>query len=295
MFGLLNLDKPAGWTSRDVVTRIARLAGRRIKVGHAGTLDPLATGVLVVCVGSTTRLVPLIHEHSKTYEAEFQLGVRSQTVDIDGEMTPVDIPAGITVDTLRKVLPEFTGTVSQVPPMYSAVKINGKRAYQAARRGEEFDLSPRDVRIERLQLTAFDPETFRFSLSIDCGTGTYVRSLGRDIAQRLGTDAVMSRLVRTHVGPFSVCDSLDPEQLTREQLPELLISPLTMLPHLPHIVLPDEEIQRLEFGQTVHWPETRPRPVGGKLVIVDSTNRLRSIVAEQEGKIAPQLVFKLTG
>lgn len=302
MFGLLNLNKPAGWTSRDAVTRISRLLGRKVKVGHAGTLDPLATGVLVICVGSTTRLVPLIHEHPKTYEGEFLLGARSDTVDIEGDMTPVEIPKDLTADRLLAVLPEFTGTIQQVPPAYSAVKINGKRAYQAARRGEQFDLSARDVQIHRLELAAFHPETSRFSLSINCGTGTYIRSLGRDIARRLETDAVMSKLVRTAVGPFSVTESFDPESFTRENLSSRLISPLAMLPHLPRLELTEEEIRRLEFGQTLNLPDqlstsnsiSTKTEAGTLRVIVDARDRLRSIAVEQAGRLAPHLVFKLS-
>lgn len=320
MFGLLNLNKPSGCTSRDVVTRVARLVGRGMKVGHAGTLDPLATGVLVVCVGPATRLVPLIHEHQKSYVAEFLLGCRSDTDDIDGIVESVEIPRSLTKEQLLAILPEFTGNIQQVPPAYSAVKVNGKRAYKAARQGETFELSAREVSVTRLELInfKFDPALLatstispsalltktdaehsnrpRFSLSIDCGTGTYIRSIGRDIARRLGTQAVMSKLIRTRVGAFAVEDGLDVTTLSREQVRTALISPLTMLEHLRQFVVPADAARRLECGQSLPWPTglTPATTTGEILAALNEQGALLAIVAEQNGKVAPQTVFKAT-
>jgi len=294
MFGLLNLHKPAGCTSRDVVTRVSRLVGRSVKVGHAGTLDPLATGVLVVCVGPATRLVPLIHEHQKSYEAEFLLGRRSETDDTDGQVEAVPVPEELSADRLRELLPEFTGAIQQVPPAYSAVKINGQRAYRAARQGQEFELTAREVQVSRLELNSFEHSPLRFSLSIDCGTGTYIRSIGRDLARRLQTAAVMSKLVRTRVGPLHVNEAVDVDSLTRERLKDSLISPLVMLDHLQQQVLDADALKRLEFGQTVPVPShTGPYSTSGPVVVIDETRQLRAIASLENDRLVPQTVFKL--
>lgn len=296
MFGLLNLNKPAGCTSRDVVTRVSRLLGRNIKVGHAGTLDPLARGVLILCVGSATRLVPFIHDHFKEYEAEFLLGKTGATADIDGDVADVEIPPGVTESALQAILPEFTGVIQQVPPAYSAVKVNGQRAYKAARRGEELELSPRNVHVRRLEINSFQLDPPEFSLSVECGTGTYIRSIGRDLARRLGTDAVMSQLVRTRIGPLTVEQGLDPITLTRDKLAASLISPLVILEQFPQVCLSEDEIRRLEFGQFLTWPDSlgeQPQTTDS-VVIVDEEQRLRCLAHQRSGQLAPQLVFKLT-
>ncbi|WP_437227486.1 tRNA pseudouridine(55) synthase TruB [Planctomicrobium sp. SH661] len=306
MFGLLNLNKPAGVTSRDVVSRVARIVGRKVKVGHAGTLDPLATGVLVVCLGPATRLVSLIHDHQKSYEAEFLFGFRSETDDVDGTLQPVEVPASLTAETLQAALPTFMGKIQQVPPAFSAVKIDGKRAYKAARQGETFELSAREVLVSRLELKSFGWENIevngcdaapvlRFALSIDCGTGTYIRSIGRDLGRLLGTEAVMSRLVRTQVGPFPVSEAIDPRSLDLTSIKEHLISPLAMLEHLRRFSVTPQESQLLGFGQTLPWPAglaTAQEP-GETFAVTDSQNQLVAIAVEREGRVAPQLVFRM--
>lgn len=289
MFGLLNLNKPEGWTSRDVVNRVARLCGRKVKVGHAGTLDPLATGVLVVCVGGATRLVPLIHEHLKGYEAEFLLGAKSDSDDTEGEVTPVEIPADLTAESIESLLPEFTGEIQQVPPIYSAVKVNGKRAYKAARHGESFELSPRTVTVSRLSLARFKPP--QFTLSIECSTGTYIRSIGRDLARKLGTEAVMSKLTRTYVGTMTIENAIDPDELTRERLPGLLLSPLTMLTHLRSIPVSGEQAHRLQCGQSLPWPDDlQDAPEGETVTITAPGGELFAIAEKVDGRIAPRIV-----
>lgn len=289
MFGLLNLNKPAGWTSRDVVNRVARLCGRKVKVGHAGTLDPLATGVLVVCVGTATRLVPLIHEHLKGYEADFLLGAKSDSDDTEGEITPVEIPGDLDASSIESLLSEFTGDIQQVPPIYSAVKVNGKRAYKAARHGETFELTPRTVTVSKLALTRFEcPE---FTLSIECGTGTYIRSIGRDMARRLGTEAVMSGLTRTYIGPLTIENAIHPDDLTRESLRERLLSPLEMLGHFRSLAVTEDEANRLRCGQSLPWPDhLSDGPEEETLTIVNSTGELFAIAANVGGRIAPRIV-----
>src|SRR5436190_8799230 len=199
MFGLLNVDKPSGLTSRDVVNRVQRLV-KPHKVGHAGTLDPLASGVLVVCVGPATRLIEYVQRMPKRYLATFLLGRRSETEDIEGAVTELTDTPVPTVEQAHGALPNFVGRIQQLPPAFSALKVDGQRAYALARKGETPDLQPRPIEVYSVELVEYSYP--QLVLDIRCGSGTYVRSLGRDIARALGTEAVMSALVRTEIGPF---------------------------------------------------------------------------------------------
>ncbi len=290
MFGLLNINKPAGWTSRDVVNQIGRLVGKQAKVGHAGTLDPLATGVLVVCVGSATRLVPWIHDRLKSYEAAFLLGQRSDTDDTDGvvEPVPVDVPPSFA--DLQAVLPDFIGSIQQVPPAYSALKVNGRRAYAMARAGETVELASREVFVSENRIVDYQFPELR--LSIECGTGTYIRSIGRDLARRVGTEAVMSSLVRTRIGTFNVEDSVSPDALTAENIASFVQDPLPMLDHLPLITVSNEDAQRLIFGQTLPWPKSVEQRADANVVIRTEADGLVAIGGVKAGRMAPQSVFK---
>jgi tRNA pseudouridine55 synthase len=323
MFGILNVNKPAGWTSRDVVNRIAKLLiqrtaeeetfgraeGRRhkpvnvrrgqnkpAKAGHAGTLDPLATGVLLVCIGPATRLVPLLHEHSKTYEATFLLGRSSPTDDVEGELAEVPVPGALSPETLERLLPEFTGRIEQVPPAYSAVKIKGERAYRAARQGKTVEVPSRMVTVHRIELTGFDGDASppSFSLSITCGTGTYIRSIGRDLARRLGTEAVMSRLVRTSIGPFTLDASTELDQLKHpDDIADALQSPLRALADLPRFQADDEQIRRLRHGQTLAIPSTIRETLrsGRPVAVVDAEGNLIALAEEKRDRLAPSMVL----
>ncbi|MEW4487447.1 tRNA pseudouridine(55) synthase TruB [Thalassoglobus sp. JC818] len=296
MFGVLNLNKPSDWTSRDVVNRVSRLAGRRVKCGHAGTLDPLATGVLVVCLGPATRLMPLIHQHHKTYRGRFLLGVRSNTDDIEGELEYLDGKPVPNRKEIEAILPEFTGTIEQIPPVYSAIKVNGERAYKAARRGEDVEIPARTVTIEKLELTDLDEKSFE--LTLECGTGTYVRSLGRDIAQRLGTEAAMSSLERTSVGPFHVDQAIDVEHLNREVFESAVIPPLTALPHLPRLVVDQQTLQRLVFGQKIRVTDLEIEESllqgiseSDPIAVVDEEQQLAGIAEIREELLRPKMMF----
>lgn len=213
--GLLNIDKPAGMTSRDVVNRVGRLL-KKTKIGHAGTLDPLATGVLVVCIGSATRLVDRVQEHLKGYRVHLKLGVRSDTDDITGRLSPGGDCSHITAADISSLLEDFRGDISQVPPDYSAVHVDGRRAYDLARTQQEFELTARHVRVESISLTSFAGETAE--LEIVCGSGTYIRSIIRDLGERLGCGAVMTDLRRTFIGPFRDMDALPLDELSMETL-----------------------------------------------------------------------------
>jgi tRNA pseudouridine55 synthase len=203
--GLLNLDKPLGLTSHDVVARVRRLT-HIARVGHAGTLDPRATGVLLIGLGKGTKLTPFLHEYRKTYRALLKLGVRTDSRDAAGQIIAVKPVEGLSAAAVRVVLAGFEGTIEQIPPMHSAVKWQGQRLYTLARQGIEVDRQPRPVQIFCLQLLALTADTL--SLEVECSAGTYIRVLADDIGQRLGCGAHLIALSRTAIGPFRLTEAL---------------------------------------------------------------------------------------
>jgi tRNA pseudouridine55 synthase len=247
-FGILNINKPAGCSSRHVVDRIERLV-RPAKVGHAGTLDPLATGVLVICVGQATRLIPYVQQMPKQYRATFLLGRRSETDDIEGEVTEVNDAPQPSRRALENAFPQFLGDVEQVPPAHSAVKVAGRRAYKLARAGKSIALSPRRVTIHRLVIRYYNYP--KLQLDIECGSGTYVRSLGRDLAAAVGTGAVMSALERTSIGDFHVDRALALDDLTAEAVTRNLQPALAALANLRRISLDEAQLAGLRQGRPV--------------------------------------------
>jgi tRNA pseudouridine55 synthase len=246
--GILNVDKPAEWTSRAVVDRVQRMAWPA-RVGHAGTLDPLATGVLVVCVGQATRLIQYVQQLPKSYRATFLLGHCSPTDDIEGEVALFEGAAEPTRAEIEAALPQFVGQIQQRPPQHSAVKVGGRRAYDLARRGAALDLPPRTVTVHRLTVTRYRyPE---LDVEIECGSGTYVRSLGRDLGEALGTAAVMSALERTAIGPFRVEDAVPADELDEDSLAARLQPPLAGVDVLPRVALTDDDLIELGFGRPI--------------------------------------------
>lgn len=245
MFGILNIHKPPGWTSRDALNRIEGPV-RPTKAGHAGTLDPLAEGVLVVCLGGATRLLSYIQHMPKSYTAAFLLGRRSPSDDVETpvELVPDAVPP--TRAAIDAALPRFTGPIDQRPPAFSAVKVEGQRAYRLARRGDAVELAPRRITVYQLSVSRYEyPE---LELTFSCSSGTYVRSLGRDLAATLGASAVMSALVRTAVGPFTIDHAMDPRGADLDRLRQHLQSPLDAIPTLPRLVLSDEQLFEVRRG-----------------------------------------------
>ncbi|MEQ9407300.1 MAG: tRNA pseudouridine(55) synthase TruB, partial [Fuerstiella sp.] len=203
-----------------------------VKVGHAGTLDPMATGVLLVCTGPATRLISRLQAAPKTYVAEFVLGQRSDTDDATGDIEQATLPATLPTEAeIGAALQAFTGPIQQVPPAFSAVKVKGQRAYTKARRGDEFQLKPRTVVVHSIQILNFDWP--KLNLRITCGSGTYIRSIARDLGERLGCGGLMSALERTAIGQFSIADATDPNLLTEQNLPQHLTSPAQVVQDLP--------------------------------------------------------------
>jgi tRNA pseudouridine55 synthase len=290
MFGVLNLDKPPGVTSRDMVDQVQRLV-RPLKVGHAGTLDPLASGVLLVCVGPATRLVPYLHRYSKTYLAEFLLGVASASDDTETELEPLAHPPQLTQAQVAAALPKFTGRILQTPPAHSAVRVGGRRAYHLARRGVALDLEPREVDVHCLELLALAPE--RMTLKVECSSGTYIRSLGRDLAAALGSAAVMSGLQRTRIGPFALDAAAAPAALTRETLSAVLLPPrLAVEPLMDAVTVSPDEASLLRRGLAI--PEGHAGEAGAEVAACDGSGVLVAITVRQPGgRLAPRLVFPL--
>ncbi len=247
--GILNVDKPKGLTSHDVVDLI-RKATRQRQVGHAGTLDPIATGVLPLCLGNATKLSEFLTAEEKEYQLVCRFGIETDTQDITGE-TLAEQPAGeLTLAQIETVLPQFRGAIQQIPPMVSAKRHQGKRLYDLARQGVEVEREPVDVSIFELEVLGYN--TPDLELRALCSKGTYVRTLCHDIGKALGCGAVMASLVRTRCGPMSVTDSVDAALLKDpESVREHLISPDTVLTKFPAVTIQDNEVKAWMTGRSI--------------------------------------------
>lgn len=216
--GLILVDKPAGWTSHDVVSKTRKIAGTR-KVGHAGTLDPMATGMLVIGFNKATRLLTYIVDTTKTYRATIRLGHSTTTDDADGEITQTRYANAVTETQLRQGIAELTGTIQQVPSAVSAIKIDGKRAYQRVRAGETVTIPAREVTVHRFDIQdirrAPDGKTIDLDVEVECTAGTYIRALARDLGEALDTGGYLTVLRRTAVGPYRVEDAVTIEELAQ--------------------------------------------------------------------------------
>lgn len=250
--GILNVSKPPGWTSHDVVARLRRLTGQR-RIGHAGTLDPMATGVLVVCLGAATRVVDELMGSTKVYEATIVLGVTTTTDDAEGEVVRSVPDCRVSRDDVERELRHFIGRIWQVPPAYAAVKVGGRPLYAAARRGEEVPRRPRPVDVYDIKLLDWAPP--RVHLRITCGKGTYIRSIARDLGERLGCGGHLGALIRTASGQFTLDDALslaDVEAACHQNALQWLLWPIDRaLLHLDAVVLADDQARRVRQGGTL--------------------------------------------
>lgn len=258
MDGLLLIDKPAGMTSHDVVARVRRLTRIR-QIGHAGTLDPMATGLLVLCIGHAVRLSEYLLGKDKAYTGRIKLGERTSTDDAEGEIVERH-ESRITPEDLARVTPAFLGDILQAPPQYSAIQVQGRRAYKLARRGEKIDLPPRPVTIYELALTpAADqppsPFVHEIELRVTCSAGAYIRALARDIGEMLGCGAHLAALRRVRSGSFTLADALTLEQLEQAAragaLAQHLLPADRAVQDMPRCDLDDEAARRLQMGQFV--------------------------------------------
>ena len=248
MFGVLNLKKPTDVTSRDVVN-IAQRIVKPVKVGHAGTLDPMATGVLLVCLGGATRLISLLQKSTKAYVAEFTLGLRSDTDDSTGEVEAVAVTSPPDEHAVKSALATFVGCIDQVPPAFSAVKVAGQRAYSKARRGEDVVLTPKKVMVHSIDIIRFDWP--KLTLQVKCGSGTYIRSIARDLGERLGCGGLMSALERTRIGSFHVNDGIDAKLLTTDNIAESVHDPIQIVSGCSQYRCTADDVEQLKSGRRV--------------------------------------------
>lgn len=260
MNGILNIDKPPGWTSHDVVAWLRRLLAVK-RVGHAGTLDPLATGVLLVCIGQATRVAEYLMASPKTYRAQAHLGVITDTYDVDGRTLSQHPAPDLTEADIADALAPFLGAISQTPPAYSAIKRDGMPAHRRARRGEAVVLEPRTVHIHSIELLAW--QTPLLTLEISCAAGVYIRSLVHDLGQALGCGASVSALVRTRSGSFALADALSVDALAEAVKRCVLdrhVHPLSAaLENLIPVPVAPDEVQMLRHGRPIpclHPPDS---------------------------------------
>lgn len=262
MDGILNIDKPGGITSYRVVSLVKRLSGER-RVGHAGTLDPLATGVLPVCLGQATRIVEFLADATKTYRADIELGVTTDTYDASGEIIRREDPSGIRGEEVENALASFRGAIHQTPPMYSAVRHQGKKLYELARAGITVERKSRPATVHRLVILGFQPPLV--TIEVECGKGTYIRSLAHDLGQVLGCGASLKSLVRLSYGPFDIANAVSVPQLEdafRQGHWAQLVHPMdSVLSAWPAVVVDEATAQAIRNGALAALPL---EPSGGR-------------------------------
>jgi tRNA pseudouridine55 synthase len=277
MFGFINLYKPAGLTSRDCVNIVSGNLQNR-KVGHAGTLDPIALGVLVIAVGKATRLIEYVQQQPKRYRARFQLGLQSPSLDTETEQTAVSPHVIPTRQALERACQSQIGSILQVPPIYSALKVDGQRAYDLARRGQKVEICPREVDIFSCTLVEYGFPYFE--LLIECGSGTYVRSIGRDVAEAVGSSAIMTHLLREAIGVFDHTSAASLEDF-RTAPPKLKhLQPLELaVANLPQFVAEESQCLALQQGKSVEIDVSADTAT---LAILNPNNELCSIAQRRE-------------
>lgn len=290
MDGILVIDKASGPTSFDVVRMVRKRANQK-KVGHAGTLDPLASGLLVVCLGQATRLVPYLMDGEKTYAVRIALGRGTDTLDADGEVTETKAVPSFDESGLREVLRGFIGQIEQTPPKYSAIKQNGEALYKKARRGERVDVSPREVVIHAIDIDHLTDTDI--ALTIRCEKGTYIRSLARDIAVRLGTVGHVTVLRRTATSGFQLADALSFEQLKQ---PDIDLSkhllPLSKgAAHLLHIELSEADERAIRFGQSIPFADSEALAPSQTAALMSEDGELVALAEHRGDGLKPFRVF----
>ncbi|HET7849494.1 MAG TPA: tRNA pseudouridine(55) synthase TruB [Pseudolabrys sp.] len=298
--GWVLLDKPVGMTSTHAVSVIKRLFSAK-RAGHAGTLDPLASGMLPVALGEATKTVPFVMEGRKLYRFTVRWGEERDTDDSEGRVvTTSDVRPS--AEAIRAQLPAFTGTIMQVPPRYSAIKVDGERAYDLARDGETVELEPREVTIDRLDLVE-TPDSDHAVFEAECGKGTYVRSLARDLGRRIGSGGHVCALRRCSVGPFAEETMISLAQLEavchraaagEGSLADALVPVETALDDIPALAVSGHDAARLQRGQAVLL-RGRDAPILGGPVHVTAQGRLIALAEVDRGEIVPKRVFNLAG
>jgi tRNA pseudouridine55 synthase len=284
MFGFLNVYKPVGKTSHDVVAVLRRVT--KIKqIGHTGTLDPFAEGVLPVCIGKATRLIEYLN-NEKAYAGTVQLGKSTTTYDIEGEVVNTSDKT-VSLDEIETALNKFKGDIEQLPPIYSAIKVQGKKLYEYAREGKEVKIEPRWVNIKEIKVLNFDKENRLLELYIACSKGTYIRSIANDLGEELGTYGHLVKLVRVQAGNFGVNEAIKLEELNSvEKVRENLISPLKYLDYQQYN-LNDEEFEKVSHGNQIFAQQ----PLNDGTIVLVRDSELVAIAECSVGKIKCSKVF----
>ena len=283
LFGFLNVDKPLGMTSHDVVAKVRRASGIK-KVGHAGTLDPLATGVLILCIGGATRLSEYVMHSTKRYRARVKLGITNTTYDAEGAVVQQRDATHVTRGDVQQALLAYVGEIEQIPPMYSAIKQGGRKLYDLARAGETVERPARHIRIDALAITEWQPP--EFTLDVTCSAGTYIRSLAFDIGEALGVGAHLSGLTRTASGVFTLVNDTPLDTLLTDFGSHLVTPPAALAEYAARVVDQAEQ-EEITHGRSI--PTDLP---SGKIVMgYDAEKRLIAILHAEGGRLKPQKVF----
>lgn len=286
LFGFLNIYKPKGLTSHDVVARLRKITKVR-QIGHTGTLDPFATGVLPICIGKATRLIEYLDD-DKEYLATVQFGKNTATYDLEGEITAT-FDKKVTEEDVKNALKDFEGEISQIPPIYSAIKVNGKKLYDYARQGQDIEIKPRKVTISKIELKEFDKTSQSAKITVACSKGTYIRSIAYDLGAKLGCGGYLTALERTKAGKFQVNTAIKLEYLTEvSQIVENLINPLDML-NIPIHNLSENERERVSHGMSIcnsDFPDS-------DIVILSYGGRIYAIGKVEQNKILVKKVFEV--
>lgn len=286
LFGFLNIYKPKGLTSHDVVARLRKITKVR-QIGHTGTLDPFATGVLPICIGKATRLIEYLDD-DKEYLATVQFGKNTATYDLEGEITAT-FDKKVTEEDVKNALKDFEGEISQIPPIYSAIKVNGKKLYDYARQGQDIEIKPRKVTISKIELKEFDKTSQSAKITVACSKGTYIRSIAYDLGAKLGCGGYLTALGRTKAGKFQVNTAIKLEDLTEvSQIVENLINPLDML-NSPIHNLSENERERVSHGMSIcnsDFPDS-------DIVILSYGGRIYAIGKVEQNKILVKKVFEV--
>ena len=282
MFGFLNIYKPVGMTSHDVVAVLRRLT--KIKqIGHTGTLDPFAEGVLPVCIGKATRLIEYLKD-DKEYLATVQFGASTNTFDVDGQVVSTS-EKKVSHRDVENWLKSFEGEISQLPPIFSAIKVKGKKLYEYARKGEEVEIQPRKVFIEKIEQKSFDENLQQAEILIKCSKGTYIRSIAHDLGQKLGCGAHLVKLVRTQAGSFRVEKSVKLDEINVD---ENLINPLDVL-DLPKIEVIEEDLSLIKNGMPIKLNQNIK--IGNFVVLIYNNVEICAVGIADGDKIKLKKVF----
>ena len=283
-FGFLNIYKPAGMTSHDVVYKIRKISGIK-QVGHTGTLDPFAEGVLPVCLGKATRLIEYMTD-DKEYLATVQFGKSTATYDLEGEVTNISA-FKVNENDILTALKKFEGEIEQLPPIYSAIKVNGKKLYDYARKGQDVEIKPRKVFIEKIELKSFDYENQSAEILIKCSKGTYIRSIAHDLGKITGAYAYLTKLTRTQAGKFIINDAIKLDEIENNFSTNMLINPLDVI-ELPQINVKEEELEKIHNGQFLqNFGENNGHPV----ILIYNNSVICAVGAAEDNKIKLKKVF----